>query len=455
MSIQNLVKTLITANTLSGIKAKKELIKNELDTVAQKGLRYILDPKITYGIKANKLPTHCGSMESEMEDAEVFELLDGLANRELTGNAAKLALETFSAESTPEAHRFVQLALKKSTSCGIGVTATNEIFPKLIPTFVVQKGKTFTSSLFNGWDLNPMLGDDINALVEEKENGWRVLAACNFSEQTVSYFTYTGNPVTSISHLDKSVLTLAFLLKFIDPRLKQSNIVWVDGEGVYMHGDEMGTLQEAASALGHQRDEVEVNIRFKAFDYFCNSSFEGASEVEPTKAIVRKERLTQAINELNETPAHSGLVSGVKTWRTSSEEEIFEIAERLISSGGEGIMIKNANAPYQFKKTSDWLKLKSVETFDGVIIEILTGDSEKGFENTMGRIGVLLEDNDKVVYCGGGFSIELRDEIYTNQDKYLHRKVELKAQEMTPDGSLQHARFGRFRDSEALMGEKA
>ncbi|WP_224067870.1 ATP-dependent DNA ligase [Vibrio penaeicida] len=453
MSIQNLVTSLVKANGLKGINAKKELL-SELDTVGQKGLRYLLDPKINYGIGAAKLPPHSGAMESEIGDDETFELLDKLASRELTGNAAKRALESFSSDSSPELHRFIQLCLKKSTGCGVGVTATNEIFPRLIPIFQVQKGKTYTSSLYSNWALNPLLGDE--TIVQVKENGWRVLASCNLDDQSVSFFTYTGNPIITVSHLRRPMLMLAMLLKFIDPRLADSTTIWIDGEGVYFHGDEVGTLQEAASALGHKREgEVETNIKFRAFDYFCDRSFTAGAEREPTATKIRYQRLKQAVSELNCAPELTGFCDIVKTWFVNSESEIFDIANGIIYAGGEGVMVKNPNEPYLFSKNDSWLKLKSVKTFDGTITEILAGDKGKELENTLGRIGVRLEDNGKTVYCGGGFSNELRDEIYANQDKFMNRKVELVAQEMTTDGSLQHSRFGRFRDTPELIGEKA
>lgn len=452
MTIKNLVQKLTAASNVKGINAKKELLNN-LSINEQTGLRYILDPNITFGVK-KPLKNHSASPDAHLDDTVVFSILERLARRELTGNSAKTALESFALKCSADQYYFMQLALKKSSGCGVGVNATNQLYPGLIPTFTVSKGKTYTTKLFHAWERGTMLSTCEHVMVQMKENGWRVLAKVNFKTCTVNYCTYTGNPISTITHLDSATLTLAYLLKSNEER-PFGDVVWIDGEGVYINDDgSMGTLQQAASALGNNRDEVQANIQFRVFDYFSDEDFQNGKESIPKSCEQRFRLLEKAVTELNQTPSHKNRCTLVQNWFVKTEEEIFDIASSIISSGGEGVMVKHADKPLVFKKHSDWLKLKSIETFDGTVLEVLKGDVGKQFESTMGRLAIQLEENNSIVYCGGGFSRNLRDQIMQDPDAYVGRCIELTAQEMTPDGSLQHARFSRFRDRSSLIGEK-
>ena len=59
---------------------------------------------------------------------------------------------------------------------------------------------------------------------------------------------------------------------------------------------------------------------------------------------------------------------------------------------------------------------------------------------------VVVVYNDVEVQVGSGFSDELRDTIWSTPDMFINRTIEVRYQEVTPDGSLRFPTFVCFRN---------
>jgi DNA ligase-1 len=124
--------------------------------------------------------------------------------------------------------------------------------------------------------------------------------------------------------------------------------------------------------------------------------------------------------------------------------------------GLEGVMVKDANAIYECKRTDAWLKIKPNITVDLTVVGI-----EEGTGRNAGRLGALVcegIDNGRTirVNVGSGLSDRDRDVYWTNSSDVLSQVIEVKADAVTQnqDGtySLRFPRFIRFRGFEP--GEK-
>jgi DNA ligase-1 len=123
---------------------------------------------------------------------------------------------------------------------------------------------------------------------------------------------------------------------------------------------------------------------------------------------------------------------------------ITEILEEEISKGEEGIMINICDAPYEFKRTNNLLKVKKMQTMDLEIIGFEEGDGRLA-----GKLGAVLVryKNGNVVKVGSGFSDDLRVTIWDNQSAYLGNICEIQYFEETTnaDGG-ESLRFPIFKD---------
>jgi DNA ligase-1 len=113
-------------------------------------------------------------------------------------------------------------------------------------------------------------------------------------------------------------------------------------------------------------------------------------------------------------------------------------------------MIKDLSAPYECKRSSNWLKYKPVHDYDLTVIAV-----EEGTGKNTGRMGALVcegQDQDKFirVNVGSGFSDVERQDYWDNREKVIGQTVVILCDAITQnqDGvySLRFPRFKTFRD---------
>jgi DNA ligase-1 len=126
------------------------------------------------------------------------------------------------------------------------------------------------------------------------------------------------------------------------------------------------------------------------------------------------------------------------------EQQLADFYDLIVADGYEGIIIKDLDATYEFKRSKAWIKMKPTETIDVPVVGI-----EEGTGKYKGMLGALVVDVDGVrVNVGTGFSDEQRKEFWKfNNELYrpLNIIAEIKFQEKTPDGSLRFPVFIQFR----------
>jgi ATP-dependent DNA ligase len=120
--------------------------------------------------------------------------------------------------------------------------------------------------------------------------------------------------------------------------------------------------------------------------------------------------------------------------------------EAIWARGGEGVIVKDTRAHYFPGKRPPrvWMKVKAVQTAEGVIIDFTKGEGK--FSDTIGAaiIGQVKGGRLQAVTKISGFTDELRYELGRNQKRYVGQVVEFKFQLKTAD-SYRHPRFLRFR----------
>jgi bifunctional non-homologous end joining protein LigD len=138
-------------------------------------------------------------------------------------------------------------------------------------------------------------------------------------------------------------------------------------------------------------------------------------------------------------------------------KSFFKLAAK---KGLEGIVAKNKESTYQFRRSRDWLKIKTVQRQE-VVIGGFT--KPKGSRKYFGALLVGVYESGKLLYVanvGGGFNQKLLEEIYTKLQKRISMSCpfspapaiqatwvkpdlvcEVKFSEWTDDGSLRQPIF--------------
>ena len=95
--------------------------------------------------------------------------------------------------------------------------------------------------------------------------------------------------------------------------------------------------------------------------------------------------------------------------------EINNYLNKAIQDGEEGVMINILDAPYEFKRTNNLLKVKKMKDVDLVVVGY-----EEGSNQNKGKLGALIVDyKGHQVKVGSGFTKELREEIWRHPEDYV------------------------------------
>jgi DNA ligase-1 len=129
--------------------------------------------------------------------------------------------------------------------------------------------------------------------------------------------------------------------------------------------------------------------------------------------------------------------------RVKATEENFKVYhDDWVRQGEEGIMIKDINAPYKFKR--DWSVMKYKAFFDA---DVEIKDMLEGTGKHQGKLGSFVIDyKGKEVRVGSGLNDETREKLWKNPKSHIGRIIEVRYQEETPDGSLRFPTFVCFRN---------
>ena len=126
-----------------------------------------------------------------------------------------------------------------------------------------------------------------------------------------------------------------------------------------------------------------------------------------------------------------------------------DFLKKMISTGQEGIMLKNIQASYVPDKRPEnhWYKVKKNMTDDVIIIGYTEGQGR--YENQIGSIifGKHEKRNGEIVELGScsGFPDALRKKITANPDAYMNLVIEISAMEETEAGFYRHPQFKQLR----------
>jgi DNA ligase-1 len=207
----------------------------------------------------------------------------------------------------------------------------------------------------------------------------------------------------------------------------------------------------------HRKENVQAqDAVLYLFDYLPLNHFEEGSSSVPQEA--RSNSLIELIETYKDHMPNVKVLEHDDIYLDTPEgrQQFEDINRRAITGGYEGIMIKDPDAPYECKRTTNWLKQKPFIEVSLTVVAV-----EEGTGRNQGRLGALVcegEDGGQYikVNVGSGFNDAVRDTIWNDHSSVMGQVVEVRADAITQnqDGtySLRFPRFLRFRGFEP--GEK-
>lgn len=424
-------------------KDKEHILLTEVlrdnNSVFWDGVRLALDPMITFGVKAVPIKEDA---DGTGLDYEAFGLaLTGFVNRQITGNAGQNTIKVMMSSATKEQwNDWYRRILIKDLRCGVTETTINKIRPNTVPVFACQLAKDASDHE------NKMKGRKI---LDYKLDGVRVLAVIQRID--IGAITTTMPKVTLFSRNGKVFENFPHIQE-------QLAISSIDIEGDWVLDGEItsSTFQDLMTQVHRKKDANANDAVFNVFDFIPLDSFlKGSWDW-------KQERRSRDLKGFMGNFIHDGShVKILDHWvadldTDEGQDMLDKMRDKAAKLGLEGVMVKDADAPYECKRTASWLKIKPNITIDLTVVNI-----EPGTGRNEGRLGALVcegvdDGRNIMVNVGSGFTDTARDTYWASKADILGQIVEVKADAVTQnqDGtySLRFPRFIRFRGFEP--GEK-
>ena len=158
----------------------------------------------------------------------------------------------------------------------------------------------------------------------------------------------------------------------------------------------------------------------------------------------------ELVEELVSQVCHHSVVF-VHGQTVNDDASLIAFYKKCLDEGYEGIMVKDLNSPYVFKRSKNVKKMKPISTYEGVVVGSYTGNIGSKREGLWSGFEVKLS-NGVITRVGGGFTDKLKAEIELDSDSWLGRVVEVEGQPdpstndgLTKDGKIRFPVFIRER----------
>ena len=421
---------------------------NDISSRFLRGLKVCYDPFVTFGVR--KIPDTVGITGAENPVDDFDQLLVDLSARLLTGHDARDAIQGLAERfDSDEWNYFYAPILRRDMRCGISATTINKIVKKTdyeIPIFSCQLAS-------NSEGRPEMRG---TKRLEPKLDGVRVLMMVVvqrgiFRPPTTSVVCYSrnGKVFDNFSHIENQVLNNVERLIAAADKVDDMQSGTLK-QGFVLDGEVVGnTFQELMRQARRKENVDAADSVFHVFDVLPLDDFQRGHWNAPlSKRIALLEAMQPAFDKMPNAELLPHLQVDLDT--SEGKNQIERYANEMVNAGFEGIMIKNLDAPYLCKRSTDWMKWKPTITVDLQVIGL-----EEGTGRNKGRLGALVcngvDDGKEItVNAGSGFSDTERDSLWEDRNLIVGRTVEVMADAITQnqDGtySLRFPRFVRFRD---------
>jgi DNA ligase-1 len=421
MHFKNFYEEIRTSNSR---KFKQDILqKYKDDEQIRFYLHFAFNPYITTGISFKKLGKIVGGSNIKHLNS-IPEFLTYLSQHNTgTDQVVSLCQELISNAAVQvdrDAANLLELLICKDLSIGCDVKTINSVMSGLIPTFEVQLAQKYFEKP------EKVVGKEF--AVTTKIDGGRIIAIKENGQ--VSFFTRAGQKYEGLVDLEEEMKS-----RIPDNFVLDGEITLLD----YQNYDSKIAYKQAMKIT--RADGPKSGVKMLVFDGMPVENWK--AQYCPYSWHARRSTLDAIFSNSNFT--HFELLPVL--YQGTDASKILEFLDSEIARGQEGIMINICDAPYEFKRTWNLMKVKKMNTVDLEIVGFEEGSGR--LAGTLGAIHVRYKDGN-IVKVGSGFSDELRDLIWKKaflEQPDLCKIVEIQYFEETTnaDGGIS-LRFPVFKD---------
>jgi DNA ligase-1 len=402
-------------------KYKQEVLqKYKDDEVIKRYLKIAFDPYTRFGLSYAKLGKQVmvGDTWCAPTVFDLFEYLEkNNTGRDVDIAVCQLAFDWLTEDA--ECAEFIAQLICKDLSIGCDAKTINSVIPGCIPTFEVM--------LANKYFDKPSYVEGKEFAITTKIDGGRIIALKENGQ--VSFYTRAGQKYEGLVDLERELVE----------RIPDNFVL--DGEITLLNYRDYDSKTAYKLAMKITRADGEKHgVKMLVFDGMPLTDWK--SQQSSFTYLQRRQMLDCMTGFFNDDLTYFELLPILYLGTDTSK--ILELLDSEIARDQEGIMINICDAPYEFKRTNNLLKVKKMSTLDLEIVGY-----EEGEGRLVGTLGAILVryKNGNIVKVGSGFSDRLRAELWRARGDFLGKIVEIQYFEETTnaDGGIS-LRFPIFKD---------
>lgn len=415
---------------------KEEILKrNENNHLFKRVLNYLADGFQTINISTKKLQKSVAEQEFT---GTLEELLDVLLENG-TGNEVMVGKVQAFLRRLPEKQADVlSEVIAKSWTTTVGAKVLNEVYgDKFVTTFSVQLAETYEDKIHQ-------FNEDDKFYVTQKMDGVRAIihvipklkdGKLMYTKDCLKMYTRSGRQMKAVSEVYEHIIEFIEANQFLST--SQYGYV-LDGELVAKNVDNLssGDLFRLTKQMVSRKEESN-GLEYYLFDIISLEDFKNA------ESVLSYDKRRKVMDSFNSTES----VHVLQTLALITKADVPIWSSYASQQGWEGIMLNHVDSPYITKRHKGLLKVKGSSTADLEVIGFVQAIDGQ-YKGSLQSLVIKL-DEENTVLVGSGLSVELRHDIWNNQDKYLGKIVEIeyfeKSYNQQGGWSLRHPVFKAFR----------
>ena len=366
---------------------KVEIIKNSSDFI-HKILEATYNPYKQYNVTSKTCIKNSHLVNGPQRfPGNVFELLDKLSNRVVTGHDAIKAVNNFVVTHAKHADLIYKI-IDKDLEIRAGDKVINKAVPGLIPTFKVALAKEYDNKC--SWE------DEWYA--SRKLDGVRCLARVDF-DGVCTLYSRTGKEFTTLNKVKEAIEATGIINVTFD-----GEIFLVDDKG---NEDFQGIIQQL-----RKKDHQIPNPAYMIFDMLTNEEFDSTKGDK-----ILSERLHTLRSWLGGKFINKSILRYTEQSQITDNDHFNYWSEKPKQEGWEGIMLRK-DVGYEGKRTKNLMKVKKFFDAEYEVVDVDFDNHEvvrNGRSETMKMLAqVWIEHKGHRVKVGSGFSQDQRIQYMTD-----------------------------------------
>lgn len=414
MHFKDFVNEIMESN--SRIHKQNVLKKYKDDEVIKRYLKIAFDPYKVYGISTKKLNKEVRVGETRCP-LTVFDLFDYLtehnSGRDVDIAVCQIALEWLDQDDS-ECRLLLEKLICKDLSIGCDSKTINKEIPNCIPRFEVQ--------LANKYFDKPEKLNGKTFAITTKLDGFRLIAMKD-ENGNVSFYSRVGKRIEGLVEIEEEFKSGFGKGIVLDGELTVSNYFELESKEAY----------KAASKIISQKGETpKTGLTYRVFDIL---TYDEWLTQNCTHTYDERRNLLEGLFGYAMAPIpHIELLPVL--YRGNDTSEVTKWLDKVVSEGGEGVMINVVSSTYKFTRCWDIMKVKKFNSLDLLVTNVEEGSGR--LAGTLGAIHVRYKGGN-TVKVGSGFSDEERKLYWERPELIINKIVEIKMFEETQAADGQYS----------------